>query len=268
MADAKTKKKKGFLSRNFDFLLIFLLILPVYYLYLLYYPTSPFEPRDEPYAPYERHYHFDWRFPFVMSYFLMVPENYNPQNHTYPLVMILHGDGRRVNGAKVLTRPIMRENFPFFVMIPIMPFGYTWAYPQTWTLRPQSLPAAMSAMRSVTKQYGINKNQIYITGLSLGGIGTYAAISRYHDVFAAAAPADGFWDPAYLNEIDNIPIWIFHGAQDPIMPVENARLMANGLKQQGYDVRYSEFSKLGHSASLAAYENPDFWMWLIHQKKK
>lgn len=267
MTDAKTKKKKGFLSRNFDFLLILLLILPVYYLYSLYYPASPFEPRNESYAPYERHYHFDWRFPFVMSYFLMVPENYQPEKHTYPVVMMLHGDGRRVNGGKFLAQPVMRENFPFFVVIPIMPFGYTWAYPQSLTLRPQALPLAMSTLRSVIRRYGINKNQVYITGLSLGGIGTYAAITRYHDIFAAAAPTDGFWDPAYLSTMDDVQIWIFHGTKDVVMPVQNARMIANNLKQSGHDVRYTEYSNYGHGVHIPTYENPEFWTWLISQSK-
>ncbi|HEU0142196.1 MAG TPA: hypothetical protein VFQ79_20915 [Bryobacteraceae bacterium] len=267
MQQEKPKKRKSFLRRNFDFLLILLVLLPLFYLYGLFYPVSPFEPREESFAPYERHYHFSFRFPFVTSYFLMVPENYQPEKHTYPLVLMLHGASRHMYGGKVLARPIMRENLPFFAVIPIMPFGYTWASPKTFSLRPQALPLAMSTMRSVMKNYSINENQVYVTGYSLGGIGTYAAVTRYPGVFAAAAPTDAYWNPETADRIDDVPIWIFHGVQDQGMPVAYARMLAAGLQQLGRDVRYTEYANRGHGAWIPAYENPDFWMWLIRQQK-
>lgn len=268
MANETTKNKRSFLRRNRDLLIVFAIFIPLYYANVLTQPKSPFEPRNESFAPYERHTHFTWRFPFVSSYFLMLPGDYNPQKHTYPLVLMLHGASRHMYGGKVLARPEMRARFPFIVLIPIAPWGFAWAMPKTELLRPEALPIAMEILRSVQKQHGVDSNKIYITGYSMGGFGVYGAISRYHDVFAAAIPTDSVWNPARSVEMDNVPLLIFHGKQDDQMPVGTARSLVMALKEQGRDVHYTEYANRGHGAWIPAYENPEFWMWLIRQRKQ
>ncbi|MCE7887050.1 MAG: hypothetical protein DYH13_06070 [Alphaproteobacteria bacterium PRO2] len=261
------KKRRSFLRRNRDLILIFSIFIPFYYANIFTQPKSPFEPRNESYAPYQRHTYFTWRFPFVSSYFLMLPENYNPQKHTYPTVMMLHGVSRHMYGGKVLSRPEMRAYFPFIVIIPIAPWGYAWTMPQKKLLRPEALPIAMDILYSVEKNYSVDRNKIYITGYSMGGFGVYGALSRYHGVFAAAIPTDAVWEPAWAVNMDNIPMWIFNGKQDNQMPVEVARSLATELKQQGRDVYYTEFPKQGHGVWIQAYENPKLWAWLTSQSK-
>ncbi len=235
MSRSNTENKKSFLRRNRDLIAVLAIMLPLFYAYILTQPISPFLPRNEPYAPYERHYAFSFRFPFVVSYFLMVPENYEPEKHTYPLVLMLHGISRHMYGGKVLARPLMRSNFPFFVVIPIAPFGFVWAVPPGLAPHPEALPLAMDVLHSVQHHYRINDRQIYLTGYSMGGVGTWAALARYHDVFAAAAPTDSWWNPVEAGSIDNIPVWMFQGAQDAV-PVADVRMLAQNFKQSGHDV--------------------------------
>lgn len=261
------KKKKSFLRKNLDLLLVFVIFAPVYCAYNVTQPVSPFEPREEPFAPYERHVHIGWRFPFVTSYFLMAPENYQPDKYTYPVVLMLHGTSRHMYGGKVLAHPLMRKSFPAFVLIPIAPFGFTWALPERLTLRPQALPVAMATLRSVMKNYSINPEQVYVTGYSMGGLGTFGALTRYHGVFAAAAPTDAIWEPGQVETFDDIPVWMFQGEQDTTASAAVARQVAAAMHERGRPVFYTEYPRQGHGAWVRAYEDADFWSWLFQQRR-
>lgn len=261
------KSKKTLLRKNLDLLLVFLIFTPVYYAHTFTQPISPFEPRSEPYAPYERHYQIGWRFPFITAYFLMTPENYQPEKYSYPLVVMLHGASRHMYGGKVLARPEMREAFPAFVLIPIAPMGFTWAAPQRWTLRPQALPATMDVVHALMNDYGIDRSRVYITGYSLGGGGVYAALARYHGLFAAAVPVSAFWDPALVSAFDDVPIWVVHGRRDETIPVQAGQVMYAALKNAGRQAFYTEYPKAGHDVWVPAYDNPEFWYWLLSQKR-
>lgn len=246
----------------------FLLITGVYYINIIGKPASPFTPREEPYEPFEKHVLVSEHMPFVSTYFLMVPENYQPEKYSYPLVMMLHGAGNQMNGAKFLAHPQMRRKYPAFVLIPFTPQGYGWAYPETADKKhTEALPLAMAALEEVRANYKIHPDMIYVTGLSMGGGGTYGAISRYHDVFAAAVPTDGDWDPNLTPQFDDIPIWIFHGSQDSVISPSYPRTITKALKLQGRTVKYTELTGKGHGVWRDVYYNPQFWAWLFSQKK-
>ena len=268
MSTENPEKKLSFLRRNRDLILFFLICASIFYWHVLTQPISPFLPRDEPHVPFERHHQFTTHFPFVTSYFLMVPDNYQPEKYVYPLVVMLHGASTHMYGGKVMARPEMRKHFPAFVLIPIAPYGAVWAMPNKNLFRPQALSLAIDAMESVIDQYSIDKSRVYITGASMGGAGTYGALIRYPGVFAAAAPTDGGWIPEQAGYLDNIPIWILHGTQDNVVPVIVARAMASVLKQARDNVLYTEYQGYGHGVWKPTYENPKFWYWLFSQKKK
>ncbi|MGB4107027.1 MAG: hypothetical protein WBK55_04455 [Alphaproteobacteria bacterium] len=267
MAKKGSKTKKSFLRRNRDLLIVFAIFIPFYYGNILTQPRSPFEPRRDSFAPYERHTHFTWRFPFVTSYFLMLPENYSPQKHAYPTLMMLHGASRHMYGGKVLGRPQMRNYFPFIVIIPIAPFGFAWAMPQKQLLRPEGLPIAMGILRSVQKITASIRTKSISPAIPWAALAFTAqsrVITAYLPLPCRQIPCGT--PPARLR-------WIIfrcgysNGKHDQQMPVETARSLATTLKQQGRDVHYTEFPKYGHGAWIPAYENPKLWTWLISQSK-
>ena len=261
------KPKKSFWRRHLDLILIFSIFLPFYYLYIFTQPISPFLPREDSFAPFERHAHFSFYPPFASSYFLMLPQDYDPEKYTYPLIMMLHGASGHMYGGKVLLRPEMRAQVPAIVLIPLAPFGFVWEGIGSGIPKPSALPGAMSALRAVMKNYSVDQSKVYVTGYSMGGIGTYAALARYHDVFAAGAPIDGHWPRERLKELDHVPLWVFHGAQDQSMPVSNSREVTQILKASNRAVFYTEYPHYGHGSWEPAYDSPAFWAWLLQQKR-
>ena len=235
----------------------------LYYAHVLTQPLSPFQPRDESYAPFERHYHFGWKFPYITTYFLMLPEGYDASEQ-YPLVMMLHGVSRHMDGGKDLMEPSMRENYRVIAIIPIAPLLFRWAHPYKDKDPLQALPIAMDVLKSVTQKHSVDQGRIYLTGYSMGGEGVYGALCRYHGIFAAAAPLDAPWDPAQADKIENIPLWVFQGETDGFAPL--GRKMAEEMALQKLDVQFTEYP-MGHGAWTRAYKDTAFWSWLMAQEK-
>lgn len=261
------KKKRSFWRRHLDLLLVAVIFVPFYYVYILTQPPSPFLPRTASMAPYTRHIAYSVHPPFVSSYFLMLPQNYQPEKYRYPLIMMLHGASAHMYAGQVLMRPVMRARVPAIVLIPVAPFGFVWDGSVQGMPKPGALPHAMSALDQVMQNYSVDAHKIYVTGYSMGGIGTYAALARYPDVFAAAAPMDGHWPLSRLSDLPAVPLWIFHGAQDQSMPVHNSRKIAQLLEKAGRPVYYTEYPDYGHGAWVPSYDNPDFWAWLLQQAR-
>jgi predicted peptidase len=115
----------------------------------------------------------------------------------------------------------------------------------------------------------VDKNRIYIGGLSMGGMGTFEMLWRKPDFFAAAFPICGGGDPDKVSTYaKGFPIWVFHGAQDKTVPVSNSRLMVNSLKKAGADVKYSEYPSVAHDSWNNAFAEPDLLEWLFKHRRK
>jgi predicted peptidase len=114
---------------------------------------------------------------------------------------------------------------------------------------------------------GIDLNRVYITGLSMGGYGTWDAIARYPNFFAAAAPICGGGDPSMVDRFATLPIWCFHGAQDPVVKVIRSQEMVAALKKVGSKVKYTEYPDLKHDSWTPTYANQEFYAWLFSQQK-
>lgn len=113
----------------------------------------------------------------------------------------------------------------------------------------------------------VDSNRIYITGLSMGGFGTYDAIERYPDLFAAAVPVCGGGDISKAVSIVHLPIWIFLGAEDPAVNPEYSLEMLQSLKRAGGHPGYTEYPEVGHFSWLGAYSDPLMMEWLFRQHK-
>lgn len=216
-----------------------------------------------------------------LLYRLLRPQNYAPQVR-YPLVLFLHGAGERgddnvrqlVHGMNQFASDQIMAEHPCFVMAPQCPAGQKWV-DMDWSAPRGDMPAepapamrlACATLDALQKEFSIDPARVYVTGLSMGGYGTWDAIARYPDRFAAAVPICGGGDPAQAQKMARTPVWAFHGGKDGVVKPQRSREMVEAIKAAGGTVKYTEYPDAGHNAWTATYENPEFFTWLFAQRK-
>lgn len=216
-----------------------------------------------------------------LKYRLLKPYQYS-FGKKYPLIIFLHGAGERgsdnlitlKHGAKDFADEARRKEFPAYVLVPQCPKEKKWSEVD-WSKESSTLPDQASDTMQLLKELvdemvenaGIDTDRIYITGLSMGGYGTWDAIARYPNFFAAAAPICGGGDPKTVDRFRNLPIWCFHGAKDPVVKVIRSQEMIDAIKKAGGNPRYTEYPDLQHDSWTVTYKNPEFYTWLFAQRK-
>tara|TARA_R110001592_G_scaffold262565_2_gene527795 strand:- start:2591 stop:3358 length:768 start_codon:yes stop_codon:yes gene_type:complete len=209
---------------------------------------------------------------------LLIPD-YAP-GIKYPLVIFLHGSGERGNDNEAqLTWGVLNfasdynlKMHPAIVLAPQCPKKLSWdnLSEKTMTMQKQpskTLELVMELIAQAKKTLAVDTNRIYITGLSMGGFGTFDAISRYPNVFAAAVPVCGAGDPKQAAKFAHIPMWIFHGALDDAVSPSYSRDMLMALSEEGASPGYTQYPSVGHFAWIAAYSDPMMMQWLFRQSK-
>lgn len=218
----------------------------------------------------------------ALKYRLIKPVDYQP-GKKYPLILFLHGAGERgsdntvtlVHAAKDLANPARRAKYPAYVVIPQCPKDKKWSEVD-WAKESSELPEkpsdSMQSLKELLDEMienaGVDRNRVYITGLSMGGYGTWDAIARYPDFFAAAAPICGGGDPKTVERFKRLPIWCFHGAKDPVVKVIRSREMVDALQAVGSKIKYTEYPEAQHDSWTATYANPEFYDWLFAQRRE
>jgi len=202
----------------------------------------------------------------------------------YPLVIFLHGSGERGNDNKAqLKWGVM--NFatdkamvlhPAFVIAPQCPKNQTWSNVENYlnggSIKIKSTPSKPMALlieliHQFVKKYNVDSNRIYITGLSMGGYGTYDALARYPELFAAGVPVCGAADTATAKKIAKIPLWIFHGNEDAAVNPKYDVSMYQALLKAGANPGFTMYPETGHFSWLAAYSDQHMMTWLFKQHK-
>ena len=218
---------------------------------------------------------------------ILYPEHYDACKK-YPLVLFLHGAGERgddneaqlKNGAKEVFENLQKTH-PSIVIAPQCPKDNYWGsvkfertkYPLVFDFdydyqEKESLHAAIELVKTFLKSKKADKKQIYITGLSMGGMGTFEAVGRYPKLFAAAMPICGGADlTAYGKKQAKIPFWIFHGEVDGVVSVEHSREAFAKLKQLGANVLYTEYPGVNHNSWDNAFAEAQYPAWLFQFKK-
>lgn len=220
-------------------------------------------------------------------YQVYVPSNWTPAR-AWPVVLFLHGAGERGQDGLIQTQvgigsAIRRfpDRYPAIVVMPQCREGAWWNH-----LPMQAM--ALAALDRAVKEWNGDPARLSLTGLSMGGYGTWAIAFRLPGKFAALAPicggvsrrdipavnaavpfpAEGAPDAfkAVAEVVARTPIWVFHGEKDPTIPVSESRGMVAALKALGADVRYNEYPGVGHDSWTAAYSEPDFPAWLLAQR--
>ncbi|MEN8121683.1 MAG: prolyl oligopeptidase family serine peptidase [Bacteroidota bacterium] len=205
------------------------------------------------------------------------------QLEKYPLILFLHGSGERGDDNKIQVMHISelflnqenRKEYPAFVIAPQCPKNKRWVEVKwdldkhTMTQNPsESMQLTMDLIDSLIQKYPIDPQRIYITGLSMGGFGTWDAIARYPDKFAAAVPICGGGDENTAKSIADIQIWAFHGADDKVVKVERSRNMIEAIRKEGGSPKYTEYKGVGHGSWIPAYKEKGLLKWLFIQSLK
>lgn len=211
----------------------------------------------------------------------------NPAAGTkYPLILFLHGAGERGNnntsqltanaGATVWATDAHQAKHPAYVIAPQCPGDKQWvdtdwtkgSYSTTTVPVSDQLTTALEIADAVATELGTDPARQYITGLSMGGYGTWDAVVRNPDRFAAALPVCGAGDPSKADLIKLLPLWTFHGDADPTVPTSGSRDMVAALKAVGSTIKYSEYPGVGHDAWTMTYANEEVIDWLFTFKKE
>ncbi len=204
-----------------------------------------------------------------------------------PIILFLHGSGERGgDGEKQLDAglgPALAKRaaeFPAIVVLPQAPAGTAWV--------DAPARAAVAALDATIAEFAADEARVYVTGISMGGYGTWELALVHPDRFAALVPICGGLRPllaapniavtalaGMTGEIHDIaaaklahlPSWIFHGSADRSVPVEESRVMAGALERAGAPVRYTEYRGVGHNSWDRAYAEPELWEWLFTQRR-
>lgn len=214
-----------------------------------------------------------------IPYRLLLPDPIQP-GREYPLVLFLHGIGERGNGNDRQTAnavwqfalPENRKNYPCFVVVPQCPETAKWVeveWRESFRQAPEPaapLAATLDIVSDVEKEFPVDSKGISAVGISMGGFGVWDLITRNPDIFSAAVPICGGGDPASAAVLGKMPIWVFHGVKDEVVPVEHSRRMVEATRQAGGAPRYTEYPETGHNAWDPAFEEPGFFPWLLKQR--
>jgi len=223
----------------------------------------------------------------VMPYRLLVPGELN-SSAKYPLVLFFHGSGERgddnkkqlLNGVARFAKSDSQSRYPCFVLAPQCP-THLGNQPIMWTtgereqmhllkLAPEpALPlrTAFELVIAIEEKFQVDMDRIYVTGISMGGFATWEALIRYPQKFAAAIPVCGGGDASRADRIRDIPVWVFHGANDSSVPVECSRSMVKMIENAGGHPRYTEYPGVGHNSWDRAYAEPELLSWLFSQNR-
>jgi predicted peptidase len=224
----------------------------------------------------------------TLPYRVLLPKDYNV-NKSYPVIFFLHGAGERgsdnekqlVHGSKLFLKEEIRENYPAIVIFPQCPVNDYWGSllrmhddkgKRTFNFLADSSPGkymkmVMELVPYVLQNYPVKKNQVYVGGLSMGGMGTFELVSRMPKTFAAAFPICGGANPATAKKMRKTSWWIFHGAMDNVVPPHHSEVMVNALKAARSSVKYTLYPNANHNSWDPAFAEPELMSWLFSQKK-
>lgn len=194
------------------------------------------------------------------QYLIYLPKDYDETKNNYPLVLFLHGAGERgedIEKVKVHGLPrLVNEGrqFPFIIVSPQCPDDKIW-----------DANTLIALLDNVEANYRVDKNKIYITGLSMGGYGTWLLAIAQPNRFAAIAPVCGWSNPVEICKLSKMPIWVFHGAKDVVVPIISEELLVERLKSCGSDIKFTVYPEANHDAWTETYNNDELYKWMLEQ---
>ena len=201
-----------------------------------------------------------------LNYLLHLPQGYiTDGTEAWPLILFLHGAGERGTDvetvkkhgvAKIVER---HEDFPFVTVSPqCLPDSWWW----------QEIEALIGLIDEIVETLAVDTERVYLTGLSMGGYGTWHLAAAQPDRFAAIAPicGGGLWYEGFPEKVcvlEKVPVWAFHGAKDPSVPLEESAKMVRALEACGGNVRFTVYPDATHDSWTETYDNPELYEWFL-----
>ena len=200
-----------------------------------------------------------------LNYLLFLPRGYS-ESQKYPLIFFLHGAGERGSDPEMLKLhgiPKIAEgnpDFGFIAVAPQCPLGKWWT---------QVDPALFKGLLdSVVAAHSVDTDRMYLTGISMGGYGTWHFASAYPDTFAAVVPICGGGDPDKVCALKDTPVWVFHGARDNVVLPRESIKMVDALKECGSTrVKFTLYSSADHDSWTRTYNSPRLYEWMLEHKR-
>jgi predicted peptidase len=224
----------------------------------------------------------------TLPYRLLLPENYDGKKK-YPLILFLHGRGESgtdnelqlTHGAKLFLHDSIRKKYPAIIVFPQCRQTSYWSNvdikedstgKRVFNFSPEGEPTIDLALtekllKQLQHDLFVNKKQIYIMGLSMGGMGTFEIVRRNPKLFAAAIPICGGANPFTAKQLKKTSWWIFHGAKDDVVNPEFSIQMAKALQQYKANVKFTLYPEANHNSWDGAFAEPDLMHWLFSNKK-
>ncbi len=197
-----------------------------------------------------------------LGYLLFLPEDYESKA-SHPMIVFLHGAGERgdnLDRVKVHGPPKIvqsKPDFPFIVLSPQCPKNQRWI---TTDL--------MDLIQHIKSNYKVDAERIYLTGLSMGGYGTWDLAANYPYEFAAIAPVCGGGNPRNTRRMGHLPAWVFHGGKDTVVPISQSEGMVAGMEKAGGSPKFTIYPDAGHDSWTATYNNPKLYKWFLQHTKQ
>ena len=223
-----------------------------------------------------------------LNYRILYPKDYDPGKN-YAVLLFLHGSGERgndnekqlIHGGNLFLDPSNREKYPAIILFPQCPEGKSWAsldiryedgkksYHRTTGNKPGEMAELLDGLlKEIKTTHKVDNKRFYIMGLSMGGFGTLEMLYLYPNIFAAAVPICG----GHMLDLagtyaKKVPIWLFHGAKDTVVPTDFSRNLYAKLKELGANVNYTEFPDANHNSWDSTFATPELLPWIFSHHK-
>ena len=200
-----------------------------------------------------------------IPYLLYLPKEYSSKPGKWPLMLFLHGRGESDGPLAIVKKwgpPRFidhGEDYPFIVVSPQCPRSQSWPQPKEQAL-------LLALLDHIAKEYSVDSDRVYLTGLSMGGFGSWRLAADHPERFAAVVPICGAGRVEDAERLKQLPIWVWHGADDHTVPVARSEEMVKAIMDAGSTtIRFTTLEGIGHNSWEAAYASPDLYQWLSKQ---
>jgi predicted peptidase len=197
------------------------------------------------------------------NYLLYLPADYGKNKEKWPLILFLHGAGERGKNLEDLKKqglPKMiaqGKSFDFIIVSPQCPNDLWW---------PEQTDTLINLLDEIEAKYRVDTDRVYLTGLSMGGFGTWTLAERYPQRFAAIVPICGGSEQYAAYRLKKVPVWAFHGAKDNVVPVARSQEMVDAVKKAGGEAKLTVYPEANHDSWTQTYNNPELYEWFLSHR--